>query len=147
MILVPKRMNTLPRLTSVEPEVMLEINTTPLIDVMLVLLVMLIITIPAQLHEVDLTLPSTVPTMRTPAPAKIQIDISRQDVISWNGQPVTLAELDRLMLRVAQETVQTEVHVRADAKSRYALFAAVLASSRRAGVGKLAVMGNESLGG
>ena len=147
MTLIPKSMTKLPRLASVEPEVMLEINTTPLIDVMLVLLVMLIITIPAQLHEIDLALPSTVPGSDTPEPAKIQIDISRQDVVSWNGQPVTLAELDHRMQRVALENVQPELHIRADAKSRYALFAAVLASSRRAGVGKVGVLGNASVGG
>jgi biopolymer transport protein ExbD len=69
--------------SSGEPEVMMEINTTPLIDVMLVLLVMLIITIPIQLHSVNLEMPVGAPPTNLIKPEKIQIDIDAQSVVYW----------------------------------------------------------------
>ena len=80
-----------------EPEVMMEINTTPLIDVMLVLLVMLIITIPIQLHAVNLEMPVGAPPTNLPKPEKIQLDIDASSTVYWNGTAVTAAELDQKM--------------------------------------------------
>ena len=77
-----------------DPEVMMDINTTPLIDVMLVLLVMLIITIPIQLHAVNLEMPVGTPPTNDIKPEKVQIDIDEKSTVYWQGLPVTAAELD-----------------------------------------------------
>jgi len=126
-----------------DPELMMDINTTPLIDVMLVLLVMLIITIPIQLHAVDMEMPVG------PAPAnliqaeKIQIDIDAQSIVYWQGMPVSANQLDQKMIGVGKRPVQPELHIRPDRNSSYAAFTNVLASSRRQGLSKVAIIGNE----
>jgi biopolymer transport protein ExbD len=125
------------------PEVMMDINTTPLIDVMLVLLVMLIITIPVQLHAINLDLPVGHPPVSAVVPEKIQIDIDPQSAVFWQGQPVTIAQLEISMAEVAHQTTQPEVHVRPDKNAQYAVFASVLAASRRSGLTRMAVVGSE----
>ena len=127
-----------------EPEVMLEINTTPLIDVMLVLLVMLIVTLPVQLHSVALTLPVAAPPTSRITPEKIRIDIDANNHVYWQDVPVTDAELDGKMRSLRQQSdPQPEVHIHPDKASHYAVFARVLASSRRMGLSKIAVIGAE----
>jgi biopolymer transport protein ExbD len=126
-----------------EPEVMMDINTTPLIDVMLVLLVMLIITIPIQLHSVTLEMPVGAPPTNLIKPEKIQIDIDEKSTVYWQGLPVNAAELDEKMKAVALLNPQPEVHVRPNKTSSYAVFANVLSSSRRIGLNKIAVIGAE----
>lgn len=130
------------RNTSDEPEVMMEINTTPLIDVMLVLLVMLIITIPIQLHAVNLEMPVGVPPVQEKV-EKIRIDIDADNHLQWNGLAVSMAELDQKMLGIGQLAMQPEVHIRADKDARYAVFANVLAGTKRHGLTKIAVIGAE----
>jgi biopolymer transport protein ExbD len=126
-----------------EPEVMMDINTTPLIDVMLVLLVMLIITIPIQLHSVTLEMPVGAPPTNLIKPEKIQIDIDEKSTVYWQGLPVNAAELDEKMKVVAFLNPQPEVHIRPNKTSSYAVFANVLSSSRRIGLNKIAVIGAE----
>ncbi|MBP9736143.1 MAG: biopolymer transporter ExbD [Rhodoferax sp.] len=126
-----------------EPEVMMDINTTPLIDVMLVLLVMLIITIPIQLHSVTLEMPVGTPPANAIKPEKIQIDIDGNSTVYWQGLPVSAGELDEKMTAVAQLNPQPEVHVRPNKTSQYAVFANVLSSTRRIGLNKIAVIGAE----
>lgn len=126
-----------------EPEVMMDINTTPLIDVMLVLLVMLIITIPVQLHSVNLDLPVGRPPVSVVASEKIQVDIDRQSAVFWQGLPVTIAQLEVNMADAARQATQPEVHVRPDKNAQYAVFASVLAASRRSGLTRMAVVGSE----
>ncbi len=126
-----------------EPEVMMDINTTPLIDVMLVLLVMLIITIPIQLHAVNLEMPVGTPPVNLIKPEKIQIDIDERSVVYWQGLPVTAQELETNMTAVSKATVQPEVHLRPNKSASYAVFANVLASSKRIGLTKIAVVGSE----
>ena len=126
-----------------EPELMMDINTTPLIDVMLVLLVMLIITIPIQLHSVNLEMPVGAPPTTQVKPEKIQIDIDASSVVYWQGLPVTAQELDEKMQAVSQQSSQAEVHIRPNKDARYAVFANVLSSSRRVGLTKIAVIGAE----
>jgi biopolymer transport protein ExbD len=126
-----------------EPEVMMDINTTPLIDVMLVLLVMLIITIPIQLHSVTLEMPVGAPPTNLIKPEKVQIDIDEKSTVYWQGLPVNAAELDEKMKMVAVLNPQPEVHVRPNKTSSYAVFANVLSSSRRIGLNKIAVIGAE----
>ena len=126
-----------------EPEVMMEINTTPLIDVLLVLLVMLIITIPVQLHSVNLEMPVGTPPASLIKPEKIQIDIDEKNVVYWQGLPVAAAELEEKMKAVSRLEPQPEIHIRPDKASQYAVFANVLASSKRQGLTKIAVIGAE----
>ena len=126
-----------------EPEVLMDINTTPLIDVMLVLLVMLIITIPIQLHSVNLEMPVGTPPVNLIKPEKIQIDIDEGSIVYWQGLPVTAAELETNMTTVSKATLQPEVHLSPNKAASYAVFANVLASSKRLGLTKIAVVGSE----
>ncbi|MEO5670981.1 MAG: biopolymer transporter ExbD [Ramlibacter sp.] len=126
-----------------DPEVMMDINTTPLIDVMLVLLVMLIITIPIQLHAVNLEMPVGTPPSDAIKPEKVQIDIDEKSIVYWQGLPVSGAELDEKMTAVAAATPQPEVHIRPNKDCGYAVFANVLSTSKRKGLSKLAVIGSE----
>ncbi len=126
-----------------EPEVMMEINTTPLIDVMLVLLVMLIITIPIQLHSVNLEMPVGTPPVNLVKPEKVQIDIDDKSVVYWQGLAVGAGELDDKMKALATQQPQPEVHIRPNKASQYAVFANVLSSSKRLGLTKIAVIGAE----
>ena len=125
-----------------EPELMMEINTTPLIDVMLVLLVMLIITIPIQLHAVNLEMPVGAASHREKV-EKIRIEIDADNHLQWNGQVVSLTELDQKLQSIGQSAVQPEVHIRPHKDARYAIFANVLAGTKRHGLTKIAVIGAE----
>src|SRR4051812_40077284 len=96
-----------------EPEVMIEINTTPLIDVMLVLLIMLIITIPVQLHAVNLNMPTGTPPPPDKPPVVITVDIDFDGTVLWNGE--ALADRQTLEARLQQTAAQPdqpEVHIR-----------------------------------
>ncbi len=126
-----------------EPEVLMDINTTPLIDVMLVLLVMLIITIPIQLHAVNLDMPVGAPPSSDIKPEKVQIDIDENSIVYWQGEAVTAAVLDANMATIAQQPTQPEVHIRPNKASQYAVFANVLSTSKRKGLTKMAVIGSE----
>ena len=126
-----------------DPEVMMDINTTPLIDVMLVLLVMLIITIPIQLHAVNLEMPVGIPPSDAMKPEKVQIDIDENSIVYWQGLPVSAAELEQKMGLVAQQPVQPEIHLRPNKDCHYAVFANVLSTSKRRGLSKIAVIGSE----
>ena len=127
-----------------EDELMMDINTTPLIDVMLVLLIMLIITIPPQLHAVNLDMP-VVSTAPPPSPPQvIRIDIDANSVISWNGQ--TLADRAALQTQLSQAALlqpQPELHIRSHPQAKYEAVAAVLASAQRQGLNKLGILGTE----
>ena len=121
----------------------MDINTTPLIDVMLVLLVMLIITIPIQLHAVDMEMPVGPAPAPLVQPEKIQIDIDAQSIVHWQGTPVSANQLNEKMVDVSKLPAQPELHIRPDKNSSYAAFTNVLASSRRQGLSKVAIIGNE----
>jgi biopolymer transport protein ExbD len=129
--------------SSDEPEVLMDINTTPLIDVMLVLLVMLIITIPIQLHSVNLEMPVGTPPVNNIKPEKIQIDIDERSVVYWQGLPVNAQQLEVNMKTLASATVQPEIHLRPNKAASYAVFANVLSSTKRIGLTKIAVIGSE----
>ena len=121
-----------------------DINTTPLIDVMLVLLVMLIITIPIQLHSVNLHLPVGTPPPSDTKPEVVQIDIGADRVVHWNGTP--LAGTPDLQIRlhtIASQPTQPEVHVRPDKHASYDSFAEVMVAVNQAGLQKLGVVGSE----
>jgi biopolymer transport protein ExbD len=126
-----------------DPDVMMDINTTPLIDVMLVLLVMLIITIPIQLHAVNLEMPVGIPPDNLVKPEKVQIDIDEKSIVYWQGLPVSAQDLEEKMSLVAQLPVQPEIHLRPNKDCQYAVFANVLSTSKRKGLSKIAVIGSE----
>ena len=127
-----------------EPEVMMDINTTPLIDVMLVLLVMLIITIPIQLHSVDLNLPHGNPPPVLKEPEIVRIDVDFDGTILWNGEVVNdRATLESKMSEAAAKPEQPEIHLRPNKLVTYDRVAAVLASAQRLGLKKLGIIGNE----
>ena len=121
----------------------MDINTTPLIDVMLVLLVMLIITIPIQLHAVNLEMPVGVPPTNLVPPEKVQIDIDEKSTVYWQGLPVSAQQLEQNMDLVATMNPQPIVQIRPDKDCSYAVFANVLSSSKRKGLTKMAVIGHE----
>ena len=126
-----------------EMDVIMDINTTPLIDVMLVLLVMMIITIPIQLHAVKLELPVGHSPANQIKPEVIQIVIDSQNGLHWQGQTVAIEQLEENMRQSANATPQPEVHLRTDKDASYSVFANVLASSRRIGLKRIAVVGSE----
>lgn len=127
-----------------DPDVMVDINTTPLIDVMLVLLVMLIITIPIQLHSVNINMPTGTPPPSLVKPEIVKIDIDPSSVIYWNGEPVASAEVLTEKLRgIATAEPQPELHIRPDRAAKYDVVATVLAASQRLGVTKLGIIGSE----
>ena len=127
-----------------DPEVMMDINTTPLIDVMLVLIIMLIITIPVQLHSVNLNMPAGAPPPQTKEPVVVTIDIDFDGTILWNGEALATREALQLKLRDAAAVPdQPEVHVRPNKLVEYKFVAEVLAESQRLGVTKLGMVGNE----
>jgi len=127
-----------------DPEVMMDINTTPLIDVMLVLLVMLIITIPIQLHSVNLNLPTGNPPPPLVLPEVVKIDIDSGGVVYWNGLPLPdRAALEENLKAAAAQAVQPELHLRPDKAAKYAIVAGVMASSQRLGLTKIGIVGSE----
>ena len=127
-----------------DPDVMIDINTTPLIDVMLVLIIMLIITIPIQLHTVNLNMPQGTPPPPTREPVVVTIDIDFDGTVLWNGE--ALADRPSLEARLSQAAAQPdqpEVHIRPNKLVEYKSVAEVLASAQRLGVTKLGMVGNE----
>ncbi|WP_175961356.1 ExbD/TolR family protein [Burkholderia pyrrocinia] len=127
-----------------EPDVMVDINTTPLIDVMLVLLIMLIITIPIQMHSVKMDLPVGNPPPPATPPEIVQIDIDFDGTTTWNGAPVPdRAALEAKLTKVAAEPVQAEIHLRPNKLVPYKDVASVLASAQRVGATKIGLIGNE----
>ncbi|MEA3121662.1 MAG: biopolymer transport protein ExbD [Paraburkholderia sp.] len=127
-----------------EPEVMADINTTPLIDVMLVLLIMLIITIPIQMHAVKMDLPVGNPPPPAMPPQVVQIDIDFDGTMTWDGAPVAdRAALDAKFAQVAAQPVQPEIHLLPNKLAPYKAVAEVMASAQREGATKIGLVGNE----
>ncbi len=126
-------------------EPMMDINTTPLIDVMLVLLIMFIITIPIQSHAVKLDLPVNQPNSNPPPidPVKNVVTINAQDQILWNGAPVTQPQLRAFLDTTQQMNPVPELHLQPDATARYEVVDEVLAVTKRARVQKMGFIGNE----
>ncbi len=130
--------------SSDEPEVMIDMNTTPLIDVMLVLLIMLIITIPVQLHSVNLDMPLPTNAAKKADPVVVKIDVDENSVIHWNGAPlVSRAEMEVKLKEAVAMQPQPELHIRSHAKAKYEAAAAVMANAQRMGLTKLGIVGSE----
>lgn len=134
-------MRRLVALETINP--LIEMNTTPLIDVLLVLLVMLIITIPIQTHAVKLDLPTCV---GCPVP-KGDVNVVTIDTagrISWNGTPVSKRDLGALLHQTQQMRPTPELHLRPDARASYGTVDEVLGIVKRAHIEKFGFIGNEA---
>jgi biopolymer transport protein ExbD len=128
-----------------EGEPMMDINTTPLIDVMLVLLIMFIITIPVQTHAVKLDLPQN--NQNTPPPiqpTKNEVAITNTDQVLWNGSPVDLITLRQYLDQTQTMNPIPELHIRPAPDARYEVVDSVLAVTKRANVTKMGFVGNEA---
>jgi len=127
-----------------DPEVMLDINTTPLIDVMLVLLVMLIITIPIQLHSVNLNMPTGNPPPPLVKPEVVRIDVDENSRVYWNGEMLPDRKtLEEKLQAAAGQSAQPELHLRPNKLAKYDIVAGVMASSQRLGLTKIGIVGSE----
>ncbi|MDR3426263.1 MULTISPECIES: ExbD/TolR family protein [Silvimonas] len=131
--------------SSGDDELMMEINTTPLIDVMLVLLIMLIITIPIQTHAIKLDMPTNNnQPQNDKKPVVVQLDILPNNEIHWDGELVNgRAALEQKLTSIANQNPQPEFHIRPDKDASYAPVAEVLAESQRLGVKKIGIVGGE----
>lgn len=128
-----------------DPEPMMEMNMTPLIDVLLVLIIMMIITIPKQDHSVNLNMPvGTPPPQTNEQPVVVTIDVDFDGTILWDGQVVpSRSELEAKMNAVAAMPNQPEVHLRPNKLVEYKVVAGVMATAQRLGVTKIGMVGNE----
>ena len=124
-------------------EPMMDMNTTPLIDVMLVLLIMFIITIPVQTHAVKIDLPVPTDAASNVDPEKNKVMIDPAGTITWNGSPVDLAQLAQYLEQTKALPVEPELQVQPDPYARYYIVDNVMAVVKRSGVGKLGFVGNE----
>ena len=129
-----------------EAEVMVEMNTTPLIDVMLVLLVMLIVTLPIQTHAVKLDMPR--PDVKPPddniVHEVVQLEVDFDGTPIWNGTPVpNRIQLDGYFLNAASQPVQPEIHLKPNRLAKYGTVARVLADAQKLGVKRIGFVGNE----
>ncbi|MEY2919694.1 MAG: Biopolymer transport protein ExbD [Pseudomonadota bacterium] len=126
-----------------EDEPMMEMNMTPLIDVLLVLIIMFIITIPVMTHAVklDMPRPNNAPTQADPVVINLEIDFD--GTVLWNGSPVTVDDLDAYFRREAAADPQPELHIRPNKRASYDVVARVLAAAQRNGLLKIGFVGNE----
>jgi biopolymer transport protein ExbD len=129
---------------NVSGEPMVDMNITPLIDVLLVLIIMLIITIPPQTHAVKLDLPQNTNQPPPPIqPLKNTVGITAEGVITWNGTPITQQQLRQYLEVTQQMNPVPELHLQPDATARYELVDEVLAITKKAHVQKMGFVGNE----
>ena len=127
-----------------EPEVMLEMNTTPLIDVMLVLIIMLIITIPVQLHAVNLDLPSKSTAVPPQPPEVVLVVVQNDGQVLWNGELlVDTASLEARLAALAARSDEPQLHLRPQDAAPYGAVARVLAHAQRLGVTRMGLVGQE----
>ena len=113
-------------------QVMVDMNTTPLIDVMLVLLVLLIVTLPIQTHAVKIGMPANVPPTQ-PHVETVELGVDFDGAISWNGVRVSRATMDSYLADAARKNPQPEIHVNPNRLTHYDVVAQVLADAQRLG--------------
>ena len=126
-----------------EDEPMMEMNMTPLIDVLLVLIIMFIITIPVMTHAVKLDMPRPNNAPQQTDPVVINLEIDFDGTVLWNGSPVTVDALDAYFRREAAADPQPELHIRPNKRAAYDVVARVLAAAQRNGLLKIGFVGNE----
>ena len=132
-----------PVLASAEEPPINAINATPLIDVLLVLLIMFIITIPLQSHAVKLDLPSGPPRTEHLDPVRNKVVVTAAGAVLWNGSAVSLDVLGENLALTTQMDPEPELHLQPEAQARYELVDQVLAVTKRTGVTKVGFVGNE----
>jgi len=129
-----------------EPEVMVEMNTTPLIDLMLVLIVMLIMSLPPQTHAVKLDMPVTNSTPPDVPPPVIDIVVDFDSTIYWNSEAITsVDQLKSYLNQAARSEPRPEIHLKPNKLAKYDAVAKVLATAQRLGVKNIGILGNEAL--
>jgi biopolymer transport protein ExbD len=128
---------------SQSPNPIIEMNTTPLIDVMLVLLVMFIITIPIQSHAVKLDLPTPCADCPKVERFRNHLAITGQGAILWNGRSVSKQQFAATLDKAARRRPEPELHLQPDPDARYELVDEVLALTKRSGITRLGFVGNE----
>src|SRR3954447_23491642 len=128
--------------STADGEVMVEMNTTPLIDVMLVLLVMLIITLPIQTHAVKLDMPAPNPPKQIIQPTVDNIMVDFDGTIYWNQQAVDWKTLDSYFYQQGQKPIeeQDEIHITANRLAKYDTVAKVMANAQRRGAVKIGIV-------
>jgi biopolymer transport protein ExbD len=126
-----------------EDEPMMEMNMTPLIDVLLVLLILFIITIPVMTHAVKLDMPRPTQNAQQSDPVVIELEIDFDGTILWNGTAVPFDSLDAYFRREAASDPQPELHIRPNKRATYDVVARVLASAQRNKLLKIGFVGNE----
>jgi biopolymer transport protein ExbD len=123
---------TLCRLTTMGRQPLCDINTTPLIDVMLVLLVTLIVTLPLMTHAVKLSLAQAPPLASLPRPEIVELDIDADGTVAWNGRALAgFQQLEGYLKAAALRRPQPEIHLRADRRTKYDFVVKVLAAAQR----------------
>jgi biopolymer transport protein ExbD len=118
-------------------DVMNEINMTPLVDVMLVLLIVFIITVPVMKHSVNIDLPRATSAPQDAKPETIRLSVDAQGQYFWNEQKITEAELAPRLQEAATHNPQPELHLRGDKEARYDRVAQALAAAQRSGIRKI----------
>jgi len=116
---------------------MADINVTPLVDVMLVLLVIFIITAPLLSYAIKLELPNDPAPASEPAPATVRLSIDAAGAVFWDGEPVSDEELTARLTEAAKTTTLPELHLRADKATRYERISFVLSTAQQAGLAKI----------
>lgn len=127
-----------------DADVLVDINTTPLVDVLLVLLVMLIISIPVQLNAVQLEMPSANAPPPPSEPRIVRLEVTPAGAYLWNGEFVAdRGELEGRLKEAAAQAQPPEIHLRPDPRAKYEAVAAALAGAQRAGLAKVGLVGSE----
>ena len=117
-----------------DDEVMVEMNTTPLIDVMLVLLTLLVLTLPPQTHAVKLDMPAPNQAPPTVIPESVELGVDFDGTITWNSSPVDRGTMDSYFANAATKNPQPEIHLNPNRLAKYDKVAEVLADAQRLGV-------------
>jgi len=125
-----------------EPSPLVDMNTTPLIDVLLVLIIMMIITIPPQSHAVKVDLPTKSPSVVVERLSN-EVVVTRDDRLLWNGTVISSAALGTALARAGAMQPAPEIHLRPEAQARYEIVDGVLAAAKRANVRAFGFVGNE----
>ena len=127
-----------------EAETMVDMNVIPLIDVMLVLIIMFIISLPIQTHAVKLDMPRPNDAEESAPPVVIQLDVDFDGTVLWNGSVVSSdAQLRAFLQSISLQDPQPEIHLRPNRLAKYDVVAKVLAYAQRLGVRKIGFVGNE----
>ncbi len=126
-----------------DPEPMMEMNMTPMIDVMLVLIIMFITTLPIANNSVSLTMPPPTPPLNIDPPEVVKIDVDFDGTITWNGEVVNRTQLEEFFVATAAKKPQPEVHLQPNRLVSYKVVAGVMAAAQSRGITKLGMVGNE----